>query len=180
MKNLSLAILFIMTFSFAAFAQEKSAMSEMNPMGIKPTEIDKTEEIPTSGYLKRGAPLSGSAMVKIDSITKTPDQFKDKTVTIEGVIVRSCKMEGCWLEIAESEKSESIRVELKSHAFFVPLNSAGAKAKVEGALTVKTLSAAQVKHMIEDDGAKFDKINDDGSVTQIVFEATGVELTRKK
>lgn len=180
MRNISFAIMIVLTFSFAALAQEKGAMSEMNPMGIKPTELDKTEEIPTSGYLKRGAPLSGSAKVKIDAINNTPEQFKDKTVTIEGVIVRSCKMEGCWLEIAENENAKSLRVELKSHAFFVPLNSAGAKAKVEGALTIKTLSAKQVKHMIEDDGAKFDKINDDGSVTQIVFEATGVELTRKK
>jgi len=180
MKNISIAILFVLTFSITALAQEKSAMSEMNPMGIKPTELDKTEEIPTGGYLKRGAPLTGSMKVKVDSINKTPDEFKNKTVTIEGVIVRSCKMEGCWLEIADSEKSKSLRVELKNHAFFVPLNSAGASAKVEGALTVKTLSAAQVKHMIEDDGAKFDKINEDGSVTQIVFQATGVELTRKK
>ena len=119
-------------------------------------------------------------MAKINSINNSPESFKDKKITIEGVIVRSCKMEGCWLEIAETEKDKSLRVELKNHAFFVPLNSAGAKARVEGTVSVKTMSAEKVKHMIEDDGAKFDNINADGTVTQIVFDATGVELTRKK
>ena len=70
-------------------------------------------------------------------------------------------------------------VATKDHAFFIPLNSAGANATVEGMLKVKNLSAAEVKHMMEDDGAKFDKVNADGSVTEISFEATGVELKRK-
>lgn len=155
-------------------------MGQMNSTEKKATEKDKTEEIPSSGYLKRGEALSGSQMAKINSINNSPESFKDKKITIEGVIVRSCKMEGCWLEIAETEKDKSLRVELKNHAFFVPLNSAGAKARVEGTVSVKTMSAEKVKHMIEDDGAKFDNINADGTVTQIVFDATGVELTRKK
>jgi uncharacterized protein YdeI (BOF family) len=180
MKNTVIAILFVLTFSFAAFAQEKSSMSGMNPMGIKATELDKTEEIPADSHLKRGAPLGASEKVNIDSINDAPESFKDRKVTIEGVIVRSCKMEGCWLEIAETEEGKSLKVELKNHAFFVPLNSAGAKAKVEGTVSVKTHSAEKVKHMIEDDGAKFNAINADGTVTQVVFEATGVELTRRK
>lgn len=180
MKNISFAILFVLLFSFAAIAQEKHGMGQMASMANQPSEKDKSEEIPSSGYLKRGEALSGSQMAKINSINKSPESFKDKKVTIEGVIVRSCKSMGCWLEIAESDKDKSLRVELKNHAFFVPLNSAGAKARVEGTVSVKTMSAEKVKHLMEDDGAKFDNINADGSVTQVVFDATGVELTRKK
>ena len=55
-----------------------------------------------------------------------------------------------------------------------------ATAKAEGVFTVKTLTKEEVKHMIEEDGAKFDKINADGTVTEVSFEATGVELTMKK
>jgi hypothetical protein len=69
---------------------------------------------------------------------------------------------------------------MKDHGFFIPLDSAGALAKAEGVFSVKTLSKEEVKHLMEDDGAKFDNINADGTVTEISFLASGVELTRKK
>jgi len=97
---------------------------------------------------------------------------------IEGVVVRSCKNEGCWAEVAENADSKSIRIEMKEHRFFIPLQSAGAQARVEGTFIVKVLSKEQVDHMIKDDGAKFDKRNADGTVTEVSFEATGIELKR--
>ena len=84
------------------------------------------------------------------------------------------------MELAPSENAKSVRVKMKDHGFFIPLNSAGAMAKAEGVFTIKTLTKEQVDHMIKEDGAKFDKINADGTVTEISFEATGVELSRKK
>lgn len=62
--------------------------------------------------------------------------------------------------------------------FFVPLDSAGLKARVEGVMSVKTLSKEEVDHLVNEDGAKFDNINKDGTVTEISFEATGVELSK--
>ncbi len=67
---------------------------------------------------------------------------------------------------------------MKDHAFFIPLDSAGMNAKADGVFSVKVLSKAEVDHLIED-GAKFDNRNADGSITEIAFEATGVELTKK-
>ena len=87
-------------------------------------------------------------------------------------------MEGCWLELAPDAKSKAVRVNMKDHSFFVPLDSAGAQAKVEGTVAIKNLTKAQVDHMIEEDGAKFDNRNADGTVTEISFVATGVELTK--
>ena len=97
---------------------------------------------------------------------------------VEGVIVRSCKTEGCWAELAPEANAKSVRVKMKDHAFFIPLKSEGFKAKAEGIFTVKTLSKEQVKHLMEEDGAKFDKINADGTVTEVSFEATGIELRK--
>ena len=172
MKNyLSLiGLIFIFALSGAAFGQEK--------MENKPTEKDKTEAIPTNGVLKRGAPLGKSKKVSLAKVMKSPEKYAGKMVRVEGVIVRSCKKEGCWLELAPDANAKAVRVKMKDHAFFVPLDSAGAKVKTEGVFSVKTLSAEQVKHLIEDDGAKFEKINADGTVTEISFEASGVELTR--
>lgn len=171
-KFLSLLIL-MLSLTFVSAAQEKMAGEK------SPTDKDKTEAIPTNGTLKRGAPLSSDAQkVALAEVLAAPGKYKDQNVQVEGVIVRSCKMEGCWLELAPNAKSKSVRVNMKDHSFFVPLDSAGAKAKVEGTVAVKNLSKAQVDHMIEEDGAKFDNRNADGTVTEISFLATGVELTR--
>ena len=111
-------------------------------------------------------------------VFKEPARYSGKKVRVEGVIVRSCKMEGCWAELAEKKDTKSIRVKMKDHAFFIPLQSAGAFARAEGIFSIKTLSKAQVDHMISEDGAKFDKRNADGTVTEVSFEATGIELKK--
>lgn len=174
MKKFLVLMIALLAFSFSAVAQEK-----MEKMEKKPTELDKTEAIPAKGVLKRGAPLGKSEKVSLAKIMKSPEKYAGKMVRVEGVIVRSCKTEGCWMELAPAADAKSVRVKMKDHAFFIPLDSAGAEAKAEGVFTVKTLSKEEVKHMIEEDGAKFDNVNADGTVTEISFEATGVELTRK-
>ena len=145
---------------------------------LKATDADKTATIPTDSYLKRGAPIGKAEKVSLNAALKDPSKYADKSVLIEGVIARSCKMEGCWAEVAENKESKSVRVKMKGHAFFIPLESAGAQARVEGTFQVKTLTKAMVDHMIAEDGAKFENRNADGSVTEVSFEATGIELKR--
>ena len=145
-----------------------------------PSETDKTAVIPSDSYLKRGAPIGSPEKVSITKALAEPAKYSGKTVLIEGVIVRSCKMEGCWAEIADSKDAKSVRVKMKDHAFFIPLQSAGAMARAEGVFSVKTLSKAMVDHMIEEDGAKFESRNADGTVSEISFEATGIELKKGK
>lgn len=169
-KFISLVILSL-AFTGAMFAQEK--MEKM-----KPTDADKIAAIPTDGVLKRGAPIGKSKRVSLAKVMKKPEKYAGKMVRVEGVIVRSCKMEGCWMELAPTADAKSVRVKFKDHQFFIPLNSAGAIAKAEGVFTIKTLSKAEVDHLVNDDGAKFDNINADGTVTEISFEASGVELTK--
>lgn len=172
MKKIIISIGLVMAFSAAAFAQSDEMKAS------KPTEKDKTESIPTASYLKRGAAIGKSKKVSLNKVLADPSKFSGKTVRVEGVVVRSCKTEGCWAEVAENKDSKSIRIKMKDHSFFIPLESAGAWARVEGTVQVKTLSKAQVDHMIEEDGAKFANRNADGTVTEVSFEATGIELKR--
>lgn len=144
----------------------------------KPTDTDKTAAIPSDTYLRRGAPVGSAKKVSLDKVMKDPAKYSGKLVRVEGVIVRSCKMEGCWAELASKPDAKPVRVKMKDHGFFIPLQSAGAKARAEGVFTVKTLTKAQVDHMIEEDGAKFANRNADGTVSEISFEATGIELKR--
>jgi hypothetical protein len=171
MKRIIALLGLVAAFSFAAVAQEKME-------GAKPTEKDKTEAIPTDSYLKRGAAIGKSKKVSLNKILKNPAKYAGKSVLVEGVVVRSCKSEGCWAEVAENKDSKSVRVKMKDHSFFIPLQSAGSMARVEGVVAVKTLSKKEVDHLMKDDGAKFENINADGSVTEVSFDATGIELKK--
>jgi hypothetical protein len=131
--------------------------------------------------ITRGAALSKAAKkVSFEKVLQSPDKFADKTVAVEGVIVRSCKKEGCWMEMAAKDGGKSVRVTFGDHAFFIPLNAAGMKVKAEGVFKTKTLTKEHVDHLINDDGAKFDNRNAYGTVTEVSFDATGVELTKVK
>ncbi len=170
-KILGLGIL-TLALAGAGFGQEK--MNEM-----KPTDADKTANFDASGKLTRGAALSSKGeKVSLAKILENPDKYSGKTVQVSGVIVRSCKMEGCWMELAPSKEAKSVRVKFKDHAFFIPLDAAGLNAKAEGTVSVKILSKEEVDHLLNEDGAKFDNINKDGTVTEVAFVATGVELTK--
>ncbi len=164
----------------SAFALTGMAQEKMDMMGAEksPTDADKVATFDASGMIKRGAPLAKVQKVSLVKVLKNPEKYSGKTVAVEGVIVRSCKMEGCWMELAPSKDAQSVRVKFKDHAFFIPLESAGMKAKAEGTFSVKTLSKAEVDHLMNEDGAKFNNINKDGTVTEIAFEANGVELSK--
>ena len=171
MKKTLLIFSFIAIFSLGAAAQEKTEM--------KPTEKDKTEAIPATGFLKRGVPIGQAEKVSLAKVFKDPTKYAGKTVLVEGTIVRSCKMEGCWAELApDKEGKRSVRVTMKDHAFFIPLNAAGSFARAEGIFSVKTLGKDEVDHLVNEDGAKFDNRNADGSVTELSFIANGIELRR--
>jgi hypothetical protein len=109
---------------------------------------------------------------------KDQSKFSDKTVAISGVVVRSCKMEGCWAEIADKKGGRSVRVTFGDHKFFIPVNAAGMNVKAQGVFKTKVLDKEHVDHLINDDGAKFDNRNADGSVTEVSFDAVGVELSK--
>jgi hypothetical protein len=194
MKKLLSLTVFILLFATFAVAQEpQRGIDQMPGKGNKPMpkEEKKQEDDEkakaeranvdekTTFPIKRGEMSGNAKKVSLAKILKSPQKYSGKTVQVSGVIVRSCKMEGCWMELAPSANAKSIRIKMKDHAFFIPLNAAGLNAKAEGTFEVKTISKEQVDHLIED-GAKFDNRNADGSVTEVSFVANGVELTRQK
>jgi hypothetical protein len=131
------------------------------------------------GLGKYGAPLGESPTGTLRSILGEPDRYAGKSVRVEGHVRRSCSAMGCWMELAESAAPDApaCRVMMKGHAFFVPTDSAGSSARVEGSLDLKRIPPAQVEHM-EAEGAQFAHKNADGSAEEVRFVASGVELWR--
>jgi uncharacterized protein YdeI (BOF family) len=172
-------LLFLVTLCFAltgaAFAQES-----VNQKMEAKAKAEQADIVATTAYpIKRGVMSGNAKKVKLANILATPEKYSGQNVMVEGVLVRSCKVEGCWFELAPKKDGKTIRIKMKDHAFFIPLNSAAnnLKVKAEGVFKVKTLSKAEVDHLIED-GGKFSNINADGSVTEVSFLASGLELRK--
>ncbi len=174
-KNILGTAAAVAILSIAGIAQEMNSKGEPVHKSAQnaPVELKKGERI------KRGAALSKSAKkVSLEKALADPAKYDGQTVAVSGVIVRSCKKEGCWMEMADKNGGKSVRVTFGDHAFFIPLNSAGMKVKAEGKFVTKILTKEHVDHLINDDGAKFDNRNADGTVTEVSFDATGVILTK--
>ena len=190
MNKIILISVFVVSFCIVT-----SAQTELNSKGepVAKNVQNAPVQLKTGAKISRGAALvDGVKKVSIAKVFADPDKYAGKTVTVEGVIVRSCKKEGCWMEIAAKEDltpvtgaasggpvaRRSVRVTFGDHAFYIPLNSAGMTVRAQGVFRTKVLSKEHVDHLINDDGAKFDKRNPDGTVTEVSFDATGVELTK--
>ena len=72
-------------------------------------------------------------------------------VKIEGEILSSCPMKGCWMRI--SVEKDTVLVRFKDYGFFVPKSGIQGKSTIiNGSLSVDTLSIAQLQHYAEDAG----------------------------
>ena len=78
-------------------------------------------------------------------------------VKIEGEILSSCPMKGCWMKI--SVEKDTALVRFKDYGFFVPKNGIEGKSTIiNGKLSVDTLSIAQLQHYAEDAGKSKEEI----------------------
>jgi len=176
MKQIVIIVAVVLSMSVAALSQ-----SELNSKGdpVAKNVQNAAVELKSGETITRGSALvKGAKKVSLEKVLAEPAKYADKTVAVDGVIVRSCKKEGCWMEMAAKEGGKSVRVTFGDHAFFIPLNSAGMKVKAQGTFMTKVLTKEHVDHLINDDGAKFEKRNADGTVTEVSFDATGVKLTK--
>ncbi|HEY3254191.1 MAG TPA: DUF4920 domain-containing protein [Polyangiaceae bacterium] len=126
-----------------------------------------------------GAPISPGSELALADVLASPERFRDQAITVQGHVRSACTRRGCWMELAEGAdpKLPGCRVTFKDYGFFVPTDSAGANAKVQGTLGVNTLSAERVAHL-ESEGGQFPRKNADGSADELRLVATGVELRR--
>jgi hypothetical protein len=126
-----------------------------------------------------GAPISAGPVLSLADVLASPERFRDQAITVEGHVRSACTRRGCWMEVAESAdpKLPGCRVTFKDYGFFVPTDSAGSRAKVQGTLGVDTLPPERVAHL-ESEGGQFPHKNPDGSVDELRLVANGVELWR--
>jgi hypothetical protein len=124
----------------------------------------------------RGEKLQGAPPVPLDALLSAPSQHAGKTVRLEGQVRKACERKGCWMELANGDKGPGVRVTFKDYGFFVPVDSAGKRARVEGVVQVAALSEEDARHY-ESEGAVVPR-GEDGKPEEVQLVATGVELFR--
>jgi hypothetical protein len=126
-----------------------------------------------------GAPLGPSPRAELAQVLEYPGRFAAGTHIVEGHVRRACSKKGCWMELATSTDpgAPGCRVTFKDYGFFVPTDSAGARARLEGTITLRRVEPKLVSHL-EAEGATFASKAGDGTADEVRIQATGVELTR--
>jgi hypothetical protein len=92
-------------------------------------------------------------------------------VKVTGTVESVCQAKGCWMVIKDGDSQA--RVLVKDHAFAIPMDGKGKAAVVEGTITSKELTQANVDHLKKDG----DPSVGDVPKTEYFLEATAVELT---
>ncbi|HYR29796.1 MAG TPA: DUF4920 domain-containing protein [Thermoanaerobaculia bacterium] len=125
----------------------------------------------------RGAAISkDTKTVPLADVMAKPDAFTKDAVVVEGLIETACQNKGCWMQVVPEAGKAGMRVTFKDYGFFVPKDSKGMKARMEGVVSVKTLSKEDADHLAGE-GAKLNRA-EDGTAREVSFVATGVELTK--
>jgi hypothetical protein len=125
-----------------------------------------------------GAALGSAPHADLAQVLKHPGRFEGPHI-VEGHVRRACSKKGCWMELATSKDpgAPGCRVTFKDYGFFVPTDSAGASARLEGSVTLRRVEQKLVSHL-EAEGATFASKAADGTADEVRILATGVELTR--
>ncbi len=122
----------------------------------------------------RGEKQKNLKPVALETLLASPAKFDGKMVAISGTVRKACTKMGCWMELAMAKTGPGVRVTFKDSAFFVPLDSAGKNASVEGTVKLTELSAARAQHYASE-GAQVAK-SSDGKYREVHLAASAVEL----
>jgi hypothetical protein len=147
MKKIFTTLLVIGLFSLGALAQEHYG-AKITPEGAK-------------------------AATELPALMK---KKKEMNIKITGQVLEACKVKGCWMMV-DLGNGQKMRVSFKDYAFFVPKNSGGKTAVMEGVATWQETTVKELKHYAKDAGKSQEEIDAiKKPKKELVFEASGVIL----
>jgi len=135
------------------------------------TEVTSSIEGQYGGEISTENPISGKDII---AMLEEKDSI---WVTMRSIVVTNCQSSGCWMDL-DLGTGEVIKVTFKDYAFFIPLDSKGKTATVEGFAKKEVIPVDLLKHYAEDDGKSTEEID---AITEpelaYTFEAIGVIIS---
>jgi hypothetical protein len=120
-----------------------------------------------------GAGLTLEVITPLHGVVSHPDAYADRTLLVKGRIRDVCQRKGCWMVLTEGESRMTVR--FADYGFFVPKDSSGKDAYVEGTVTVEEISEKEARHY-EEESTQGDPSKIHGPQRVVSFTATGVRL----
>jgi hypothetical protein len=160
----------------AVAAAVPSSQPSSQPKDASVSASNDTQADWTQGPVHRGASFSVNEDTALAAVLEKPEEFSGKLVKVSGQVTRACSKKGCWMELRADPAKAGVRITFKDYGFFVPLDSAGASATVEGTVKVEHLSADHVEHL-KAEGANV-VADDKGEAKEIGLVATAVRLEK--
>lgn len=118
----------------------------------------------------------------IGAILAAPEQFKGKTVRVEGTVTDVCEMRGCWFEMAGTDPGQKLKFKVTDGEMVFPVDSKGKHAIAQGEVSVHELTVEQSKEYAEEIAKEHGQPFDPSSVTkptQIVrLDGTGAVFSK--
>lgn len=143
--------------------------------GTKNTSENETtepESVSESGIY--GEKISGTNPISGEKLTAMLEENDSVWVTMQATIVSNCQTSGCWMDL-DLGSDEVVKVTFKDYGFFIPLDSKGKTATIEGFAKKERIPVDMLKHYAEDDGKSQEEID---AITEpelaYTFEAIGV------
>jgi hypothetical protein len=124
-----------------------------------------------------GEPLSSEKVFTVDECLQKNSICRGKKIKLTGTVAKVCQSKGCWFAL-QGKSETTVRITSLGYKFFVPKNSSGMLATVEGVFVENITSAEDAQHF-EDDRVKGTsekpkKISQ--PVKEFKLEATAVQL----
>jgi len=135
------------------------------PMAGEPAGIADGADFGAGLTLRHATPLA--------EVVERPEAWAAKPVLLHGRISEVCQRKGCWTILQDGDAH--VRVRFKDYGFFIPTDSSGSEAYVEGVVKSSMLSQKDARHYAEETrGGDPSAIN--GPQQEVGFTATGVRI----
>jgi len=129
-----------------------------------------------------GKALSDARVVRIAELTDSPEKYVGEKVRIAGLVEDVCPMKGCWIDILESEGSETIRFKVADGVIVFPVEARGSEVVAEGVLRKHEMSKRRaiswMRHLADEKGEAFDEASVTGPMVFYQIEGHGAELSQ--
>jgi hypothetical protein len=162
----------VLLFAAPAAAQEAHEHGEQQEQNGTPDDLAPGA---TGHY---GAPFtSDAAPIPLrEALATCVDS--GQSCKIEATVSAVCARRGCWFTLEDEGVEVSVRVRMLDYGFFVPRNTGGARAVVEGVIQAVEIPQDVAQHYADDAAAAgAEPVVIEGPQQGIEITATGVELT---
>jgi len=120
-----------------------------------------------------GEPITLTGPISAADVIKSPADYTDKTILVQGEVVDVCQKAGCWMVITDGENQ--IRVTMKGHGFAVRKDGAGSIALIQGKLQHIAPDPERTAHL-ESESAKPEAMPEKAGL-QYEIDASGVSFS---